>query len=187
MRTSSPAAFLVLCLVGCGGTAIPPDGSGNDAAAGGDSCSFTLSGAVTATSTCSVVAIYSASGNIDRGRVTIVPDLPVPSGTIAVLFSNGPPAVGTSSNTDQNASAQIAAFGPTLADGGSVASQWDTNVGTGGGGRTQGTYTVNLSSVRLRSMSVDGLVFDVHGTLNAVLEPASPGFEVGTVTVSVTF
>lgn len=141
---------------------------------GGGSCTVTLSGAQTGTSSCTApaTAVY-ASSNARSGISLSGTSSGQPS--IAVSWA-GNVHTGTFTQTDAGAQAGI-----TVTSG---SSYWAVSAG---GGANTGTYALQITSATSLGTVSGGQAWSVHGTLTATA-PAVPGSGAsGTVNVQVTF
>lgn len=159
------ATVAATCIAGCSSKDTTDPGGGNNTA-----CTVTLSGAITATSACTVSATYarivlgrsdfsilnSGSPGFTLG-VTI--DGKFASGTITQSSNGVEQAITTASNNDL-------IWSQTISD------------------PARGTVTVVFSSVSLGS---DGYTFTVHGTADGTMAPEPNSSATGTVTFHVTF
>lgn len=164
---------LVVCMVGCGGSS---DGSGGgdhgDAGgpgagdmgqSGGGGCTITLSGALSGTlSKCTVNAIWRPSTN-QTGVVVLPADTGAFSTVMLSMYRQVMVSVGTWTEMDQDGFSAL-----TIAKAGTPGPTWTE---TAGGTGAQGSFKLNLSAVRTLTTTSDGTVYDVHGTLDAVLPP----------------
>ena len=119
---------------------------------------MTLSGAVTATGTCSNVAAAYATASATSA---IAFSMSSPAVSVAISF---PGTVGT--NTYSNATSG-ASGGITLTSGSAV------YYAVVAGGAATGTFSLHLTSVSTLASVASGTTYTVHGTLTGTLIPAS--------------
>lgn len=148
-------------LAACGGTST---------AAGGDTnaCSIALSGAATASITCTnAVAGYSSANGEGLASLTTSGQNPVTNISFA-----GAPHTGIYHSTDTGAGGGITYTSGT--------SSWLTGPGIG-------TFTLNLTTVNIISTSGTSTAYAIHGTLDATMPAVSGSTLTGSVTLHASF
>jgi hypothetical protein len=166
------AFFAALTLIACGGSSTSPTTTLNTTA------TVTLSGAQTGTFTSnSVGAVFVNSNQLGAITFLVAQAGTAPGITVAITFS-GEPKVGHFKNTDVGAQGGA---GVTLAQ----SQIWLANIA--GTGSAVGSYDLNLTSVSTNATVSTGKVYNVSGTLDAVLPAVAGSGATGTVTLHAVF
>ncbi len=144
-------------------------------------CSSTLSGAVSATDNClpDATAFVTAKDSSGYG-FSLVDSTTATHVQVAIVWS-GTPAVGSYTNTAGSGGMVMA----TQTSG----ATWLASTGTGGGAGqpVQGTYDLHYTTIGTGVSSNGGTVYPAAGTLTATLVPLSGTGATGNINVSVTF
>ena len=169
--TRRAVALLAMTLIGATACSSSTDDDGGNT---NGKCSVTLSGAETASLSCSAAtAAWDATDNL-----TALGILPTGSPLVIVSFGlAGQPATKTYQDTEPGAVVAIA-----ISDG---TKGWVASVG--GGEPTVGSVSLTITSLSTTVSTADGKVYAAHGTLTATLQPDSTTSATGTVTLRATF
>jgi hypothetical protein len=144
-----------------------------------DSCTMTLSGAVTGTFAC--VASVSWSASTSTGVVAIVAPHAAPLQSVNVAIERpGEPKTGTWKDGDEGVVA-----GLVVQPRGEPRKAWTASAGPKG--EHQGSFTLTLTTVAPGTTTKDGKGYDARGSLTATLTPERSTRAAGTVTLSARF
>ncbi len=144
-------------------------------------CSSTLSGAVTATDNCLPDGTAFVTAKDSSGYGFSLVDSTTSSHVVVGIAWSGTPAVGHYTNTAGSGGAIMV----TQTSGATwVAS---TGTGPGAGDPVGGTYDLHYTSIGSGVSSNGTTVYPAAGTLTATLNPVSGTGATGTINVSVTF
>jgi hypothetical protein len=173
MTKTIVAAGLALLAGACGGTDIP-------GLPGSNSCTVTISGAITASATCELALGYSAASNKAAFGLSVT-GLPatISAAAIAVDLATGDVASGnyTQANTLDSG---VAVTTPS-------AQVWMETKNKSNS--DQGSFTLNISSTgsAVTGSNGDKAYLNGHGSLTATLPGLASANTSGTVTLSATF
>lgn len=165
-------ARMALVLAALGGAACS---SSDDSGGGGgdNSCSFKLTGAVTANIACTTTTASAAY--LNSSNQTVVGFATVTTGAtsaVAAVEFTGQPTNSTHSSSDQDA-----VGGVTVTSGGVdyIASPAPT---------AYGSYSMHITSVSEIGSTAQGIAYTIHGTLTATLPANGTGSAVVTLTAT---
>ena len=171
-----PSAFLLastLAAAGCGG-------SDTNALTGSQSCTLTLSGAISATAACQAVGAYS-SGSGQLGFTISLKG--TPTGLQSFGFAVDLPGLSLSAATFNNGNATKAG---TALVGTAATQAWAQLYNQGGA--DQGAWSLTLSSTGNELDSGNDRAWIApHGSYTATLAPVAGGGATGNVTATATF
>jgi hypothetical protein len=170
-------AALLLTVAACGGSTDPAGGQSN-------SCTATLSGAVTASNVVCFANAGTDGNGSSNGAVAFSFTQPTGLIVVAGVKTLGTPTTRTYANTDANANG---ACEVTQSNNGQL---WAAVAG-GSSPPPQGTYSLTLSSMGNEVTNPDGgpgnAFLSVHGTLNCTMPAFTATGASGTVTLTANF